>query len=104
MKNLKYLIQTLEDNPELADFIYQLIQAMKGFNGKRELIALAKGKDYNNAVDTAIPLHWANKMRDEMQLSPWMIAWDYNEVKVGGKPLDIPAAILIRLSEILKEV
>ena len=48
-------------------------------------------------VDSAIPLPWADKMRD-LGIQPKYICWSYNESKIFGEPVDLAAKFLERFT------
>lgn len=97
-QNLEFLHKHLNSNPELAAFIYELINCMVGYDVRR-LITLVKGKEYNQKIDTARPQEWVNQMIDEMLITPYMFVWDYNERSFGA-PLNVAEVTLTKLKEI----
>ena len=94
----EFLIKHIEANPELSKFLFSLLNGLSNGN-LRDLITLLKGKKYNDAIDTARPQDWTNKMVNDMQFPPYYTVWNYNE-KSFGVPFNIAADVLQQLTEI----
>ena len=94
----EFLIKHIEANPELSKFLSNLLNSLSNGN-LRDLITFLKGKKYNDAIDTARPQDWTNKMVNDMQFPPYYTVWNYNE-KSFGVPFNIAADVLQQLTEI----
>lgn len=55
---------------------------------KGDLMKLVLTKDELRNVDSAIPLDWANAMRDR-GIQPFYYVWNYNENRIHGEPLNL---------------
>jgi len=55
---------------------------------KGDLMKLVLTEDERKNVDTAIPLDWANAMRDR-GIQPFYYVWSYNENRIHGAPLNL---------------
>lgn len=64
---------------------------------KGDLMKLVFTEEELRNVDSAIPLEWADRMR-EMGLQPKYICWSYNVNRIFGAPIDLAAAFLEKLT------
>jgi hypothetical protein len=55
---------------------------------KQEIAELVFTKDQLRNIDFAIPMEWADKMRD-MGVQPFWYVWSYNEHRISGAPVNL---------------
>ncbi len=76
----EYLNEFSEEQCESLLFLLQMAQDSKDKGDIMRFVDL-----YHN-VDSAKPQPWSDKMRNEMQVNPWMYVWSYKDTAVWGKP------------------
>ena len=80
------------------DALYFLISYANGCKGFRDLMVFA---DLYKSVDSARPQSWSDKCRNELGFNPEYFVWSYQENTVFGKPVNLAAAVLEKLAEVL---
>jgi len=96
------LIHKIESNPELASYLYDVLNSLEGYNSHRGLITATEGKDFSDKVDTAFPASFGNSIR-ELGFQPHYFVWNYNESNIFGAPYNVAVAVLNKLSKLTRK-